>query len=300
MEATTGFFSSLILSLCRQGYHYNLVGRQARAKIEQRKSRVILLRHIPSSPSVAHRRNQHPQPAHSSPSWSTSTMPPPLQLTNKNHAHPHSTAAASRQVQKRVDAAIGIPPPLPLSTQRNRTNPFPPRPTEFSKTLTTLLTSSSSPRDIPSSHVLDALLDEAKKHIEKLDLSCPTGGGTTGTGKNVGGSGGGVEADGCATRLWNLCTRLRREFGSGGGDDGDGGTGGERLGKLLLCGRVLGFYLLVVVRVGGGRVGGRMRGVVVHLVKLGLKVARDCVGEFSAWGGRIEWGLLTCGKRLEI
>lgn len=97
-----------------------------------------------------------------------------------------------------------------------------------------------------------------------------------------------------------MCTRLRREFGSGGGDDGDGGTGGERLGKLLLCGRVLGFYLLVVVRVGGGRVGGRMRGVVVHLVKLGLKVARDCVGEFAAWGGRIEWGLLTCGKRLEI
>lgn len=62
------------------------------------------------------------------------------------------------------------------------------------------------------------------------------------------------------------------------------------MGKLLLCGRVLGFYLLVVVRVGGGRVGGRMRGVVVHLVKLGLKVARDCVGEFAAWGGGLSGG----------
>lgn len=214
-------------------------------------------------------------------------MPPPLQLSTRNknqtQTQSHSAATAARQVQKRVDAAIGMPLP---STQRatELTPPSPPpRLIEFSKTLTTLLTS-SSPRDIPPSHVLDALVDEANKHIEKLDLSCPTGGGgggTTGTtGKNVGG---GVEADGCATRLWNLCTRLRREFGSG-GDDGGDAEGNGRLGRLLLCGRVLGFYLLVVVRVGSGRAG-RRREVVVHLVKLGLKVARDCVGEFSGGGG---------------
>ncbi|KAL2160174.1 hypothetical protein VTH06DRAFT_1830 [Thermothelomyces fergusii] len=101
------------------------------------------------------------------------------------------------------------------------------------------------------------------------------------------------ELDELATGLWNACTRLRRALRDGnGGDDGGGGGGGGgggddaparaagsveggvgRLARLCLCGRVLAFQLLGIAR---PREKGRAP-VVVRLMRLGLKVLRDCV-----------------------
>lgn len=76
------------------------------------------------------------------------------------------------------------------------------------------------------------------------------------------------EVDGAGMKLWNLCTRLRREISVE--------VGGQQktLRRLYLFGRGLGFLLVGVVR------GNRGRGEVAGVVKLGLKVVRGCIGEF--------------------
>ncbi len=91
----------------------------------------------------------------------------------------------------------------------------------------------------------------------------------------VPGLSGDPEIDGVATGLWNVCTRLGRGVGS---SEKIGG-GKERMGvqgRLYLYGRVLAFHLLGVAR---PRENAGV-GVVVRLMRLGLKVVRDCVGRF--------------------
>lgn len=174
---------------------------------------------------------------------------------------------------------------------------------EFATTLRKILSSSSSssPADDPSTDraLADSLLADLTKHIDRLHACQQT---------YVPGLSGDPEIDELATGLWNVCTRLGRvwrEHGGGGGDvnaeGGDGvgikgrgevsegagarttqqGTGGKgkgrtaNAGRLYLYGRVLAFHLLSVAR---PRENGRV-GVVVRLMRLGLKVVRDCVGE---------------------
>jgi hypothetical protein len=61
--------------------------------------------------------------------------------------------------------------------------------------------------------------------------------------------------------------------------DGEGRGKGRmgRLGRVYLYGRVLAFLLLGIAR---PRESGRV-GVVVRLMRLGLKVLRDCIGKFK-------------------
>jgi hypothetical protein len=197
------------------------------------------------------------------------------------------------------------------TTRKLNTNKQTPN-TEFAATLHKIL--SSSPADNPSSDraLRDSLLTDLAKHIEKLHACQQT---------YVPGLSGDPEIDGLATGLWNVCTRLGREWkagvgweedvgggGLGNGKEGGGkqeqtrgeGRGGEGqsgcqegregkggkamggLGRLYLYGRVLAFHLLGVAR---PRENGRV-GVVVRLMRLGLKVVRDCVGEsrlFAPW-----------------
>jgi hypothetical protein len=207
---------------------------------------------------------------------------------------------------------IYIPPPTrkPIANEQNPN-------TEFAATLHKIFSSSSSAAGDPSSDraLTDSLLTDIAKHIEKLHAYQQT---------YVPGLSGDPEIDALATGLWNVCTRLGREWkvrtggeGGGGGGwlgkgkekEGEGGQmrGGERggegqsgrqggrggkggkevggVGRLYLCGRVLAFHLLGVAR---PRENGKM-GVVVRLMRLGLKVVRDCVGESRMFAYWVSW-----------
>lgn len=141
----------------------------------------------------------------------------------------------------------------------------------------------------------DALAADAARHADRLHACQQT---------YLPGLSGDPEIDALATALWNACTRLGRaeaskedgqmgkgENGNGNGNGnrkGSGGDGGEgerdanakrrrtggALGRLCLHGRVLAFHLLGVARPRGkaGFAG------VVRLMRLGLKVVRDCIG----------------------
>jgi hypothetical protein len=134
---------------------------------------------------------------------------------------------------------------------------------------------------------------DVAKHVERLHVCQQT---------YVPGLSGNPEIDELATVLWNVCTRLGRlnrekEWNkAGGGERQENGRGGEKqgredgkqrgkiglLGRLYLYGRVLAFRLLGVAR---PKENGRV-GVVVRLMRLALKVVRDCVGELVvAHGG---------------
>ncbi|GAB1313483.1 sporulation-specific protein 22 [Madurella fahalii] len=151
---------------------------------------------------------------------------------------------------------------------------------DFALSLKRLLSSSSS-SDHPSGIPLtDSLVSDTSRHIDRLHACQQT---------YVPGLSGDPEIDELATGLWNLCTRLasgNREREKGGrAVDGDvemGGSGagretGERRGgslpRLYLHGRALAFYLLSVAR---PKENGRAA-VVMRLMRLGLKVVRDCV-----------------------
>ncbi|KAK4166205.1 meiosis protein SPO22/ZIP4 like-domain-containing protein [Cladorrhinum sp. PSN259] len=142
---------------------------------------------------------------------------------------------------------------------------------EFTKTLLALL--SSTPSDLPAT---DELVSEIFGHIEKLHLCCQQKQHSVAGGNNV------QEVDEAGTKLWNLCTRLRREVVAPdltSDDNSDEGgtqarqTGQKRLARLYLFGRALGFWLVGIAR------GGRGRGEVVGVVRLGLKVVRGSIAE---------------------
>ncbi|KAL2135925.1 hypothetical protein VTI74DRAFT_6308 [Chaetomium olivicolor] len=190
-------------------------------------------------------------------------MPP---MRTPKHAVSHSQPS-SRKPEKRIEAAV-----------------------EFASNLKKLLTASGSdPSDAPTL-LTDSLVSDCAKHIERLHACQQT---------YVPGLGGDPEIDELATGLWNVCTRLaraaREDEGGGrpplpgprstprsssgdanGGGDGNSGKGRGRIGRMgsvYLHGRVLAFHLLGVAR---PRENGQF-GVGVRLMRLGLKVVRDCI-----------------------
>lgn len=74
------------------------------------------------------------------------------------------------------------------------------------------------------------------------------------------------ETDSLGTRLWNLCTRLKREA--------DTKSDSTSLKKLLLLGRVFAFHLLNIAHCAEkGEVAD-----IVRLLGLALTAARSCIG----------------------
>ncbi|KAK3985786.1 meiosis protein SPO22/ZIP4 like-domain-containing protein [Cladorrhinum sp. PSN332] len=141
---------------------------------------------------------------------------------------------------------------------------------QFTRTLLTLL--ASTPSDIPAT---DELVTEIFGHVEKLNLCCQQKQ-QLGTNNNTV-----TDIDEVGTRLWNLCTRLRREIITAvnllssdvNGDGEQRQRGQKRLRRLYLFGRALGFWLVGIAR------GGRGRGEVVGVMRLGLKVVKGCIEE---------------------
>lgn len=170
---------------------------------------------------------------------------------------PNSTGTkdASQSVNKtdkRIEAALGAqssctPFLLPRSyIKLTLTLPSP----DFVRGLYKIL--SSNPSDAPAT---DQLVDQINQHGKKLH---------TYTHKPVAGVPRDPEVDQQGTRLWNICTRLRRECD----------PTNKRLKRLYLYGRVLAFHLLVVANPRETRKAQDL----IYVVKLALKAARDCVG----------------------
>lgn len=111
---------------------------------------------------------------------------------------------------------------------------------------------SSDPSDAPAT---DQLVDEINQHVKKLRNH---------THKHGAGVSGDLEIDQQGTRLWNICTRLRR----------DCEPTNKRLKRLYLYGRVLAFHLLVAAN----PIKTSKAQDLIYVVKLALKAARDCVG----------------------
>lgn len=111
---------------------------------------------------------------------------------------------------------------------------------------------SSDPSDAPAT---DQLVDQINQHVKKLHSynHKPVPGDVSGA----------SEIDQQGTRLWNICTRLRR----------DGEPTNKRLKRLYLYGRVLAFHLFVVANPREKRKAQDL----IYVVKLALKAARDCV-----------------------
>ncbi|KAK5656256.1 hypothetical protein OQA88_5018 [Cercophora sp. LCS_1] len=119
-------------------------------------------------------------------------------------------------------------------------------------------TLAADPSDAP---LTNSLVEDAKQHIKSLHSVSQTG-----YHPNFSGD---PEVDALATRLWNSCTRLRREYT---------GQDEARLRKLVLHGRVLAFHLLAVARARSGNDPRKVNvGKMVGLIKLGLKSVRDCL-----------------------
>ncbi|EGZ70182.1 SPO22-domain-containing protein [Neurospora tetrasperma FGSC 2509] len=110
---------------------------------------------------------------------------------------------------------------------------------------------SSDPSDAPAT---DQLVEEINQHVKKLHNH---------THKHGAGVSGHPEIDQQGTRLWNICTRLRR----------DCEPTNKRLKRLHLHGRVLAFHLLVVAN----PIKTSKAQDLIYVVKLALKAARDCV-----------------------
>ncbi|KAK4245326.1 meiosis protein SPO22/ZIP4 like-domain-containing protein [Corynascus novoguineensis] len=176
----------------------------------------------------------------------------------------HSSQLASNS-EKRIEAAV-----------------------EFATRLRKILLSSKIPSTDSDQHdatlLADApsLVQDIVTHVGRLHACQQT---------YVPGLNGDPEIDELATGLWNVCTRMgsalkeddleagsREEHSSVKAGEWDGQRKstewvGRRLGRLYLHGRVLAFHLPGVARPGGnGRVA-----VILRLMKLGLKVMRDCL-----------------------
>ncbi|KAA8629884.1 hypothetical protein SMACR_04082 [Sordaria macrospora] len=148
---------------------------------------------------------------------------------SRNMPNPTGTKDASQSVNKtdkRIEAAL-----------------------DFVRGLYKIL--SSNPSDAPAT---DQLVDQINQHGKKLH---------TYTHKPVAGVPRDPEVDQQGTRLWNICTRLRRECD----------PTNKRLKRLYLYGRVLAFHLLVVANPRETRKAQDL----IYVVKLALKAARDCV-----------------------
>ncbi|KAK0706965.1 meiosis protein SPO22/ZIP4 like-domain-containing protein [Lasiosphaeria miniovina] len=111
---------------------------------------------------------------------------------------------------------------------------------------------SSGPQDAPA---IDALVDQISKHIDKLHVFNQ---------KYLPGLSGDPEIDNQGRRLWNISTTLRQECD----------PASKRLGRLCVYARVLAFHLLAISR---PKENCRAHDM-IHLLKLALKAARNCIG----------------------
>ncbi|KAK4120894.1 SPO22-domain-containing protein [Parathielavia appendiculata] len=163
--------------------------------------------------------------------------------------------------------------------------------TEFAARLRNLLSLSPTTITDNTIHLTedDSIPADITKHVEHLHACQQT---------YVPGVSGDPEIDGLATGLWNVCTRLGREWkarkqeeqqeqnhrrgGLDGGADGMGTVSSERLGRVFRSGRVLAFLLLGIAR---PRENGRVA-VVLRLMRLGLKILRDCVAKLAGMVGQ--------------
>ncbi|KAK4189851.1 meiosis protein SPO22/ZIP4 like-domain-containing protein [Podospora australis] len=179
-------------------------------------------------------------------------------MLDKSHAPPpQQNSESTNKIQKHVTAAL-----------------------ELTHKLLPLL--STTPSDLPNT---DSLVTEIASHVEKLHLCCqqkqPH---TQHTARFKYLPGNPEDVDGPGTKLWNLCTRLRRE---------ESLRDNKRLKRLFLYGRALAFWLVGIARSfkpEGDDEGKRdrerrdtrlrkRRHEVVGVVKLGLKVVRGCIEE---------------------
>jgi hypothetical protein len=216
-----------------------------------------------------------------------------------------------RKFEKRIEDAVGVyyvlsfsPPfsPSPALT-------FPVTPALATKLKSLLSNSCPNPNSAPAfAGEEPSLIQDVLRQIERLHACCQQhhhellaqhqrhchGKVVPLIMLYIPGISGDPEIDAVATGLWNICVRLLREDAIQGGQDGQEREGEEREGgqlvarkkvglgeklrkKLYLHAKVLAFFLLGVARPreNGGY------GVVVRLMKLGLKVLRDCVGELA-------------------
>ncbi|KAK3314620.1 meiosis protein SPO22/ZIP4 like-domain-containing protein [Apodospora peruviana] len=180
----------------------------------------------------------------------------------------HKMWSAVNKAEKRIDAAVGMFMPChpPFHYHRHLTAHYTHSRNvmlEFARDLHKIL-SSGSPKDLPAT---DDLATQIRTHIDRLFHSNGHGVAHAHAQRYsyVHGVSGSPEIDELGTRLWNLCTRLRRRE--------DPTMGQQRLKKQFLYGRVLALNLLVVAKpleTSGG-------GELVRILKLSLKTARDCL-----------------------
>lgn len=76
------------------------------------------------------------------------------------------------------------------------------------------------------------------------------------------------ELDRSGTAIWNLCTRLRRDYDTGKPQD---------MPIVLLLTRVYAFLMVDCAHVSGRSAGGNL----VRMIKTGLKAGKSCLGEYS-------------------
>ena len=139
---------------------------------------------------------------------------------------------------------------------------------------------SSNPADAPAT---DELVKESKTHIDKLFAVQQTSSLWI-NGRSRKQKSADIEDEG--TRLWNVCTRLRRDL-SGPSASANVAASEKRLARLYLHGRVLAFHLLGVgvdIALGGsGGTKGKTAQAqeMVRLLRLALKTARSCIGMYT-------------------
>ncbi|KAK0674422.1 meiosis protein SPO22/ZIP4 like-domain-containing protein [Cercophora samala] len=176
---------------------------------------------------------------------------------------PRSLVPPRRQPPQVHTTATAPPAPTQSKTEK-RIAPC----VEFANKLLALL---ASPSDIPAT---EALTEEITTHIDKLHLLCQRPQPSSTQHQQQQHSPEEIDIDGVGVKLWNLCTRLWRDYNDPiNTPDAPNIT---RLKKLALYGKALGFWLVVFAR--SARNKKKRRGDLVDVIKLGLKITRDLVG----------------------
>ncbi|KAK0732676.1 meiosis protein SPO22/ZIP4 like-domain-containing protein [Apiosordaria backusii] len=135
---------------------------------------------------------------------------------------------------------------------------------------TKLLSVLSSPDDIPA---IDSLLEEISSHIDKVHLLCQRPQPSTQLHQQQQ-LPEDTEIDSVGVKLWNLCTRLWRDYND---PIHPPESINPRLKKLSLYGKGFGFWLVVFAR--SSQKKRKRRSDLVDIIKLGLKITRDLVGQ---------------------
>ncbi|KAK4204676.1 meiosis protein SPO22/ZIP4 like-domain-containing protein, partial [Triangularia verruculosa] len=164
--------------------------------------------------------------------------------------------------QPQVHTPVAEPPVAGQSKPDKRVTPC----VEFANKLLSLL---SSPSDVPAT---EALTEEIATHIDKLHLLCQRPQPSSTQHQLQQNSTKDTDIDGVGVQLWNLCTRLWREYND---PIHPPDATDPRLKKLALHGKCLGFWLVVFARSTKNK--RKRRSDLVDVIKLGLKITRDLV-----------------------